>query len=68
MTHWFGLCQVPLGTYPEQRFDEPAALQMIKDFQAELSSLSAAITKRNAELELPYNYLNPKEIENSITN
>ncbi|KAM9339251.1 polyunsaturated fatty acid lipoxygenase ALOX15B-like [Symphorus nematophorus] len=59
--------QVPLGTYPEQRFDEPAALQMIKDFQAELSSLSVAITKRNSELELPYNYLNPKKIENSIT-
>ncbi|KAL7387898.1 hypothetical protein ABVT39_003151 [Epinephelus coioides] len=58
---------VPLGIYPEQRFDEAAALQMIKDFQAELSSLSVAITKRNSELELPYNYLNPKEIENSVT-
>lgn len=67
MTFWFCLCQVPLGTYPEQRFDEPAALQMIKDFQADLSSLSVAITKRNSELELPYNYLNPKEIENSVT-
>ncbi|XP_010788293.1 arachidonate 15-lipoxygenase B-like [Notothenia coriiceps] len=55
----------PLGTYPEQRFAEPAALQMIEDFQAELSSLSVAITKRNAKLELPFNYLNPKEIENS---
>ncbi|XP_029281202.1 hydroperoxide isomerase ALOXE3-like isoform X2 [Cottoperca gobio] len=58
---------VPLGTYPEQRFDEPAALQMIKDFQAELSSISVAITKRNSELELPFNYLNPKVIENSVT-
>ncbi|KAK1889175.1 Hydroperoxide isomerase ALOXE3 [Dissostichus eleginoides] len=55
----------PLGTYPEQRFAEPAALQMIEDFQAELSSLSVAITKRNSKLELPFNYLNPKEIENS---
>uniref|UniRef100_A0A8D0AA92 Arachidonate 15-lipoxygenase B-like n=1 Tax=Sander lucioperca TaxID=283035 RepID=A0A8D0AA92_SANLU len=58
---------VPLGTYPEQRFEEPAALQMIEDFQAELSSLSVAINKRNSELELPYTYLNPKEIENSVT-
>ncbi|XP_044025328.1 polyunsaturated fatty acid lipoxygenase ALOX12-like [Siniperca chuatsi] len=57
---------VPLGTYPEQRFDESAALQMIKDFQAELSSLSVVITKRNSELELPYDYLNPKEIDNSV--
>ncbi|XP_044025322.1 hydroperoxide isomerase ALOXE3-like isoform X2 [Siniperca chuatsi] len=56
---------VPLGTYPEQRF-ESAALQMIKDFQAELSSLSVVITKRNSELELPYDYLNPKEIDNSV--
>ncbi|XP_047429808.1 hydroperoxide isomerase ALOXE3-like [Mugil cephalus] len=58
---------VPLGTYPEQRFDEPATLQMIQDFQAELSSLSVTITKRNSELELPYNYLNPTQTENSIT-
>ncbi|XP_028253223.1 hydroperoxide isomerase ALOXE3-like isoform X2 [Parambassis ranga] len=58
---------VPLGTYPDQHFDEPAVLQMIQDFQAQLSSLSVAITKRNSELELPYNYLNPTEIENSVT-
>ncbi|KAM8725494.1 polyunsaturated fatty acid lipoxygenase ALOX15B-like isoform 3-T3 [Acanthopagrus schlegelii] len=58
----------PLGSYPEQRFDEPAALQMIKDFQAELSSLSADISKRNSALELPYNYLNPEQIENSVAN
>uniref|UniRef100_A0A3Q1GDC5 Hydroperoxide isomerase ALOXE3-like n=1 Tax=Acanthochromis polyacanthus TaxID=80966 RepID=A0A3Q1GDC5_9TELE len=58
---------VPLGSYPEQRFDEPAALQMIQDFQAQLSSLSAAIAKRNSELEVPYKYLNPKGVENSIT-
>jgi len=38
---------------------------MVKDFQAELSSLSVAITMRNLKLELPFNYLNPKEIENS---
>ncbi|KAE8286831.1 Hydroperoxide isomerase ALOXE3 [Larimichthys crocea] len=27
---------VPMGTYPEERFDEPAIKQMIKEFQAEL--------------------------------
>nr|XP_046228925.1 hydroperoxide isomerase ALOXE3-like isoform X2 [Scatophagus argus] len=58
---------VPLGTYPQQRFGEPAVLQMIEDFQTELSSLSIAISKRNSEMELPYNYLNPKEMENSVT-
>ncbi|XP_076001989.1 polyunsaturated fatty acid lipoxygenase ALOX15B-like [Genypterus blacodes] len=58
---------VPLGSYPDRHFEEPAVQQMIEDFQAELSSLSAMITKRNLELELPYNYLNPTEIENSVT-
>ena len=61
------LLQVLLGTYPDERFDEPAPKQMIKDFQADLSCLSEAITKRNSELEVPYTYLNPDQIENSIT-
>ncbi|KAK1888703.1 Hydroperoxide isomerase ALOXE3 [Dissostichus eleginoides] len=30
---------IPLGTYPEERFDEPEPKQMIKEFQAELSYL-----------------------------
>nr|XP_043904894.1 arachidonate 12-lipoxygenase, 12R-type-like isoform X2 [Solea senegalensis] len=58
---------VPLGNYPEQRFEEPAVLQMIRDFQAELSSLSVAIAKRNLELELPYDNMNPDVIENNIS-
>ncbi|XP_071386318.1 hydroperoxide isomerase ALOXE3-like [Centroberyx affinis] len=58
---------VLLGTYPEERFDEPAPKQMIKEFQAELSYLSEAIAKRNSKLAVPYNYLNPAEIENSVS-
>ncbi|XP_042359022.1 hydroperoxide isomerase ALOXE3-like [Plectropomus leopardus] len=58
---------VPMGSYPEERFDEPAPKQMIKEFQAELSYLSEAITARNSQLEVPYTYLNPADIENSIT-
>ncbi|XP_047429797.1 hydroperoxide isomerase ALOXE3-like [Mugil cephalus] len=54
-----------LGNYPE-RFDEPAPKQMIKEFQAELSDLSEAITARNSQLEVPYTYLDPTQIENSI--
>ncbi|XP_061560233.1 polyunsaturated fatty acid lipoxygenase ALOX8-like isoform X1 [Phycodurus eques] len=57
---------VPLGQYP-QRFSEPAVLRMIEDFQAELSTISGAVVKRNEELQLAYLYLNPKEIENSVT-
>ncbi|XP_054475058.1 hydroperoxide isomerase ALOXE3-like [Anoplopoma fimbria] len=58
---------VPMGTYPEERFDEPAPKQMIKEFQAELSYFSETIVARNLQLELPYTYLNPTQIENSIT-
>ncbi|KAM4712927.1 polyunsaturated fatty acid lipoxygenase ALOX15B isoform 2-T5 [Anableps anableps] len=58
---------VPLGTYPEEHFDEPALKQMIKEFQAELSYLSEEITVRNSQLKVPYPYLNPAVIENSVT-
>ncbi|KAG8011325.1 Hydroperoxide isomerase ALOXE3 [Nibea albiflora] len=58
---------VPMGTYPEERFDEPAVQQMIKEFQAELSNLSEAIQERNSQLEVPYTYLDPAHIENSIS-
>uniref|UniRef100_UPI0037E842FB hydroperoxide isomerase ALOXE3-like n=1 Tax=Semicossyphus pulcher TaxID=241346 RepID=UPI0037E842FB len=58
--------EVPLGAYPEERFDEPALKRMIKEFQAELSYLSEAITARNSELEIPYTYLNPNQVENSV--
>ncbi|XP_056284888.1 arachidonate 12-lipoxygenase, 12R-type-like [Pseudoliparis swirei] len=57
---------VPIGTCPKERFNEPAPKQMIKEFQVELSSLSDAITIRNLQLEMPYSYLDPARIENSI--
>ena len=55
-----------MGTYPEERFHEPATKQMIKEFQAELSNLSEAISTRNLQLKIPYIYLDPPLIENSI--
>ncbi|XP_015232237.1 PREDICTED: hydroperoxide isomerase ALOXE3-like [Cyprinodon variegatus] len=58
---------VPLGTYPEEHFQELALKEMIQDFQAELSYLGEEITARNAQLEVPYPYLNPAVIENSVT-
>ncbi|KAJ3606240.1 hypothetical protein NHX12_025760 [Muraenolepis orangiensis] len=59
--------QTTLGRYPEERFDESTPKQIIKRFQVELSRLSKAITRRNSGLQLPYNYLNPDQIENSVT-
>ncbi|XP_023262844.1 hydroperoxide isomerase ALOXE3-like [Seriola lalandi dorsalis] len=58
---------VPLGTYPEEQFNEPVPKQMINRFQAELSHLKGVIITRNSQLEVPYKYLNPTQIENSIT-
>uniref|UniRef100_A0A3Q3G0P0 Si:dkey-17e16.9 n=1 Tax=Labrus bergylta TaxID=56723 RepID=A0A3Q3G0P0_9LABR len=59
--------EVPLGAYPEERFDEPAVKRMIKEFQGELSYLDEEIRARNSELEIPYTYLIPSQIENSVT-
>lgn len=56
-----------LGQYPEEQFDEPAPKDMIKAFQAELSYLGEEITARNSQLEVPYTYLKPTEIESSVT-
>ncbi|CAL8276452.1 unnamed protein product [Merluccius merluccius] len=58
--------QVPLGSYPSEHFGEPDCKQIIKAFQGDLSYLSEEIAKRNSELTLPYEYLNPAQIENSI--
>ncbi|XP_028252884.1 hydroperoxide isomerase ALOXE3-like [Parambassis ranga] len=56
-----------LGEYPDERFDEVAAKQTIKEFQADLSFLSEDITHRNSQLEVPYTYLDPNQIENSTS-
>uniref|UniRef100_A0A4W5NZ33 Si:dkey-17e16.9 n=1 Tax=Hucho hucho TaxID=62062 RepID=A0A4W5NZ33_9TELE len=63
---------IPLGSYPNQYFDETdgyfdVTKQMMKHFQAELSYLSESIIERNSTLTLPYNYLNPAEMENSVS-
>ncbi|KAM9857495.1 hydroperoxide isomerase ALOXE3-like isoform 1-T2 [Aulostomus maculatus] len=58
---------VTLGMYPDERFNEAAPKQMIREFQAKLSDLSESITLRNSQLQAPYTYLDPAQIENSIT-
>uniref|UniRef100_A0A1A7WEZ7 Arachidonate 15-lipoxygenase, type B n=3 Tax=Iconisemion striatum TaxID=60296 RepID=A0A1A7WEZ7_9TELE len=57
---------VPLGQYPEDHFTEKTPQRMMKDFQKELEVLSAAIKDRNQHLEVPYTYLDPVEVENSV--
>uniref|UniRef100_A0A669DVW2 Hydroperoxide isomerase ALOXE3 n=1 Tax=Oreochromis niloticus TaxID=8128 RepID=A0A669DVW2_ORENI len=56
-----------LGQYPEEHFSEEVPCQKIKDFQVELKRLSAEIKARNSGLDLPYTYLDPEVIENSVS-
>uniref|UniRef100_A0A3P9Q197 Arachidonate 15-lipoxygenase type B n=1 Tax=Poecilia reticulata TaxID=8081 RepID=A0A3P9Q197_POERE len=56
-----------LGNYPEQRFIENVPLNNIKVFKEQLDELSLQIKARNEELELPYTYLDPKVVENSVS-
>ncbi|XP_057698628.1 arachidonate 12-lipoxygenase, 12R-type-like [Corythoichthys intestinalis] len=57
---------VPLGHYPEDHFSEEIPCKLQKDFKAELDMLSNAINDRNKDLEIPYTYLDPKNVENSV--
>ncbi|XP_029020120.1 hydroperoxide isomerase ALOXE3-like [Betta splendens] len=57
---------VPFGQYPEEHFSEQIPCELIKDFQAELKKLSSDIKARNSTLKLPYPYLDPAELENSV--
>ncbi|TWW58711.1 Hydroperoxide isomerase ALOXE3 [Takifugu flavidus] len=57
---------VSLGQYPEEHFSEEIPFTFIKDFQAELRQLRAEIKARNVDLEIPYTYMDPGDIENSV--
>ncbi|XP_016525837.1 arachidonate 8S-lipoxygenase-like [Poecilia formosa] len=56
-----------LGNYPEQRFTEDVPLENIKVFKEQLEKLSLKICQRNEGLDLPYTYLDPKNVENSVS-
>ncbi|XP_070769646.1 arachidonate 12-lipoxygenase, 12R-type-like [Enoplosus armatus] len=57
---------VPLGDYPEDYFSEKIPCKLIKDFQGALEVLSVKIKVRNRSLDVPYTYLDPTEVENSV--
>ncbi|XP_068583384.1 LOW QUALITY PROTEIN: polyunsaturated fatty acid lipoxygenase ALOX15B-like [Cebidichthys violaceus] len=58
---------IPLGKYPEEHFSEKIPCKLIQDFQGELQVLSAIINARNKSLEVPYTYLDPMVVENSVS-
>ena len=59
--------QRPLGTYPDKHFTEEAPRRSIAAFQNRLAQISREIRERNQGLELPYAYLDPPLIENSVS-
>ncbi|XP_043077296.1 hydroperoxide isomerase ALOXE3 isoform X2 [Puntigrus tetrazona] len=58
---------VPLGQYPEDYFCQMAPQKRIRDFQAELSFFSESINDRNKGLKVPYKYMCPENISNSVS-
>uniref|UniRef100_A0AAX7VL55 Lipoxygenase domain-containing protein n=1 Tax=Astatotilapia calliptera TaxID=8154 RepID=A0AAX7VL55_ASTCA len=57
---------VPLGQYPEDHFTEEIPRKILKDFQTELEILSGVIKARNKHLNVPYTYMDPAVVENSV--
>ncbi|KAM7375061.1 hypothetical protein PAMA_014241 [Pampus argenteus] len=57
---------VPLGHYPEEYFTEEIPHRWIRAFQKDLKRLSKAINARNRDLAIPYTYLDPARMENSV--
>ncbi|XP_054482503.1 hydroperoxide isomerase ALOXE3 [Anoplopoma fimbria] len=57
---------VPLCHYKEAVFKDDAHRGLVEAVQADLRAISDDITDRNSQLELPYPYLCPGRIENSV--
>ncbi|XP_073693986.1 polyunsaturated fatty acid 5-lipoxygenase-like [Garra rufa] len=55
-----------LGKYPDMYFTEQPAEDAIKAFQHKLEEVTNTIKSRNEELTLPYWYLSPDKIPNSV--
>uniref|UniRef100_A0A8C9SR97 Arachidonate 15-lipoxygenase type B n=1 Tax=Scleropages formosus TaxID=113540 RepID=A0A8C9SR97_SCLFO len=57
---------IPLCQYREEWFRSGAPRELVEALQKELKSISMYIAERNRFLELPYPYLDPENIENSV--
>ncbi|XP_074786987.1 polyunsaturated fatty acid lipoxygenase ALOX15B-like [Athene noctua] len=55
-----------LGCYPDRHFTEETPRRLMAAFRRRLAAISRRIRRRNAGLELPYGYLDPAAIENSV--
>ncbi|XP_011813839.1 PREDICTED: arachidonate 12-lipoxygenase, epidermal-type-like [Colobus angolensis palliatus] len=58
---------VALGQHEEKYFSGPEPQAVLRQFREELAAMDKEIEVRNAVLDLPYEYLRPSMIENSVT-
>ncbi|XP_017570184.2 hydroperoxide isomerase ALOXE3-like [Pygocentrus nattereri] len=61
-----GSDRYPLGHYPEELFSEEVPLKLKTQFKNDLLDLEKKIDSRNKKLALPYTYLNPRNVDNSV--
>lgn len=57
---------VALGQHKEEYFSGPEPKAVLKKFREELAALDKEIEVRNAKLDMPYEYLRPSRVENSV--
>ncbi|EPQ07634.1 Arachidonate 12-lipoxygenase, 12S-type [Myotis brandtii] len=60
------ITEVPLGYHTEEYFSGPEPKAILRQFQADLDNLEREIVARNEQLDIPYEYLKPSCIENSV--
>ncbi|XP_054565264.1 polyunsaturated fatty acid lipoxygenase ALOX15-like [Eptesicus fuscus] len=58
--------RVLLGQHEEEYFSGPEPKAALKKFREELAALDKEIEIRNAKLDMPYEYLRPSMVENSV--
>ncbi|XP_032287820.1 polyunsaturated fatty acid lipoxygenase ALOX15 [Halichoerus grypus] len=57
---------VALGQHQEEYFSGPGPKAVLKELRKELAALEKEIETRNAKLDIPYDYLLPSLVENSV--
>nr|XP_060630271.1 polyunsaturated fatty acid 5-lipoxygenase isoform X1 [Anolis sagrei ordinatus] len=58
--------EVFLGMYPDEHFIEKPVKEAMKKFRKNLDDITSDISERNRNKKLPYYYLSPDQIPNSV--
>ena len=58
--------QVALGQHKEEYFSGSEHKTVLNKFREELAALDEEIKIHNAKLDMPYEYLQPSTVENSV--